>query len=345
MATRLPEPLPEEKVSRTPVAKLRQEYVRILKPYSAIITQRTLFCHKCGNFYPVANYYQNRSFASGYFPICTDCLLDMATDFDKSGNKHIDNKEKAKATAQFMDIPFLEKVYDEAIVALKSAESLRVRTAWQQMIMTITLTPEYMGKHWKDSQFTGDEYVRDPSVEVKARPQIKELFGEGFSETDYVYLQNQYDDWKARTSVDSKSQETYIVRICFKLLDIWKAQKNGKDTKELDKSLNELMAAANLQPKQNVANAATDSLTFGQLIEKWELEKPIPEPDEEFKDVNNIGRLVKVYFAGHLAKALGLRNAISEEYDQEMAKYTVKKPQAAEDVKSGVYQDIFGSES
>ena len=82
-------------------------------------------------------------------------------------------------------------------------------------------------------------------------------------------MQDQYDDWTKRTQVDTKSQETYIVRICFKLLEIWKAQKQGKDTSNLDKSLNDLMAAANLQPKQNVSNAASDSVPFGHMIEKW----------------------------------------------------------------------------
>ena len=104
------------------------------------------------------------------------------------------------------------------------------------------------------------------------------------------------------------------------------------------------MAAANLQPKQNVTSAASDSLTFGQLIEKWETEKPIPEPDEEFKDVNNIGRLIRIFFAGHLSKALGLKNSYSEEYETEMDRYTVRKPEEQEDKVSDVYQEIFGKD-
>ena len=191
--------------------------------------------------------------------------------------------------------------------------------------------------------FTADDdgYMFDTNR--RARKEIKKLFGLGFSEMDYLYLQDQYDDWRARTQVDSKSQETYVMQICLQLLDIDKDRKAGKDVTSKLKTLDTLMNSAKLQPKQNVNNAATDSLTMGQLIEKWEQEKPIPEPDPEFKDVNGIGRLIRVYFAGHLARALGLKNSYSEEYEEEMKKYTVESPQAKEGDSSDTYQQIFGS--
>ena len=115
-------------------------------------------------------------------------------------------------------------------------------------------------------------------------------------------------------------------------------------TKKLD-ALDKLMNAANLQPKQNVSNSANDSLTFGQLIEKWENEKPIPEPTEEFKDVDGIGKYIRVWFTGWLSKALGLRaNVFTKEYDDEISKYTVVKPDADdENTSDEVYEQIFGT--
>ena len=35
--------------------------------------------------------------------------------------------------------------------------------------------------------------------DVKARAEIKKIFGRGLSEDDYLFLQDQYDDWRART--------------------------------------------------------------------------------------------------------------------------------------------------
>ena len=176
--------------------------------------------------------------------------------------------------------------------------------------------------------------------------EIIKLFGSGFTTEDYLYLQDQYDDWCARTQVDSKSQQTYIVRICFKLLDIYKAQKAGKETSKLDDSLNNLLGAANLQPRQNVGNASTDSLTFGQLIERWEQEDPILIP-EEYVDVDNLSKYVDVWFKGGLSRALNLDNGYSKEYDEYIDQYTVKPPEyMGDDGESdeNIYTKIFGAE-
>ena len=127
-------------------------------------------------------------------------------------------------------------------------------------------------------------------------------------------------------------------------MDIYKAQKSGKDTEKLDKSLNDLLLAANLQPRQNVGNASTDSLTFSQLISKWELERPIPTPDPELCDVSGIGKKIRVWFGGWLANAIGLDVPQSQEYLDEVNKYTVTKPSIEEkEGSSAIYQKMYGS--
>ena len=202
---------------------------------------------------------------------------------------------------------------------------------------------DYRSKKFADSVFLDeDEQTLQLTSKRKPRKEIIKLFGSGFTTEDYLYLQDQYDDWCARTEVDSKSQQTYIVRICFKLLDIYKAQKAGKDTEKLDKSLNDLLAAANLQPRQNVGNASTDTLTFSQLISKWELEKPVPTPDPELCDVSGIGKIIRVWFGGWLANALGLDVPQSQEYLEEVEKYTVTKPSVEEkEGSSAIYQKML----
>ena len=216
----------------------------------------------------------------------------------------------------------------------------------QQFIVMLKSLPNWTGFSFSDSVFLNeDDEIINLTSKRKPRKEIIKLFGSGFTTEDYLYLQDQYDDWCARTEVDSKSQQTYIVRICFKLLDIYKAQKSGKDTEKLDKSLNELLAAANLQPRQNVGNAATDSLTFSQLIQKWELEKPIPQPDPELCDVSGIGKKIRVWFGGWLANALGLDVPQSQEYLEEVEKYTVTKPNIEEkEGSSAIYAKMYGSE-
>ena len=346
MAT-LMQPKTETEIRKLGVANVRTEYVKLAENYNKIINNDIFYCHKCNSFYVADAFYSDNRYSSGLYPICKKCLLDEATDFDKDTRQHIDNRDKTVEVFHQLNLPFIENLYEDALQNLKDKMGEKMRgTAYQQLLVQIKSLPQYNKKTWKDSIFKKEDTVLSTEDDRKPRPEIIKLFGSGFTNEEYLYLQDQYDDWCARTQVDSKSQQTYVVRICFKLLDIWNAQRQGKDTTKLDDSLDKLMAGANLQPRQNVSNAATDSLTFGQLIEKWEQERPIPEPSPEFKDVDGIGKYIRVWFTGWLCKALGLKaNVFTREYDAEIAKYSVTKPELTEEGNSDeIYSQLFGAE-
>ena len=345
---RMLDPLTDDELKKTTVVNLRKEYKKIADIYRKIVNEELVYCPHCGQWKKVdtAFYSSDRSPDGIEHYACRECLIDLCTDRDKDGNR-IDNKEKTIDTFKKLDWYFDEKVYNEQLVKISERTGEKVRgTAVQQFIVMLKSLPNWTGYCFSDSVFLNeDDDIINLTSKRKPRKEIIKLFGSGFTTEDYLYLQDQYDDWCARTEVDSKSQQTYIVRICFKLLDIYKAQKSGKDTEKLDKSLNELLAAANLQPRQNVGNAATDSLTFSQLIQKWELEKPIPQPDPELCDVSGIGKKIRVWFGGWLANALGLDVPQSQEYLEEVEKYTVTKPNIEEkEGSSAIYAKMYGSE-
>lgn len=338
--------LTPDEVKRAGVAQIREQYNALAVNYNKLIEGHLLFCHACNEFHPEESFYSDKRYASGYYPECKKALLLQATDYDKKTNKYSDNREKTMAVFRKLDLPFIESVYQSALSSVQAEAGEKIRqTAYQQMLVMVKSLPNWRGMTWKDSDYDNEEVVEFEGNR-HARKEIKKIFGSGFSESDYVFLQDQYDDWRARTQVDSKSQETYVMQICLQLLDIDKDRKNGKDVSNKLKALDILMNAANLQPKQNVANAATDSLTFGQLIEKWEQEKPIPEPAPEFKDVDGIGTYIRVWFTGHLAKALNLKNAFSQEYDDYIKTYTVSKPEVQEEGRADdIYNSIFGKDN
>lgn len=329
--------------------KAVKDYAKKLsETYRKILEGDYVYCHGCNEFHSSTNFYNDKRFASGLYPLCKKQLTDMATDYDKKEKIRVDNREKTIKVFQILDIPFIDSVYQSALQTTQEAVGEKNRsTAFQHTLTIVKSLPQYKGMTFENSEF-GDLGNPDDEQLSKRKPrkEIVKLFGSGFSNEDYLYLQDQYDDWCARTQVDSKSQQTYVAQICLQLLDIYKDRKSNKDvTKKLD-ALDKLMNSANLQPKQNVSNAATDSLTFGQLIEKWEEEKPIPEPSEEFKDVDGIGKYIRVWFTGWLCKALGLKaNIFTEEYDEEISKYTVTKPDELEDNgATDIYDRLFGNE-
>ena len=266
----------------------------------------------------------------------------------KKDDEPNETKESVQEMLRLMDLPYIDSFYEDCCKGAWDEAKERNRSSpFSTYNTALRSLPQYRGLKWKDSEFGAEGSAEDEQLSKrKPRREIIKLFGSGFSTEDYLYLQDQYDDWCSRTQVDSKSQQTYVAQICMQLLDIYKDRKAGRDvTKKLD-ALDKLMNSAKLQPKQNVDNSATDALTFGQLIEKWENEKPIPEPSEEFKDVDGIGKYIRVWFTGWLSKALGLRaNVFTEEYDEEIAKYTVTKPEEYEEGTSDdIYDRLFTTE-
>lgn len=333
------------------MAAVREAYNRLARDYNRIIDGNLFYCHKCNTFYPSESFYSDRRYASGLFPICKRCLTEEALDYDKETNSYVDNREKTKRVFQMMDLPFLDDLYKS--VANTAAEQLNERnrqTAYAYMITCIKSLPQYSGLTFADSIFD-EELEEDAQVNENSRiyKQAKKRFGTGYSPQDLIFLETEYQDWVNRYTCENKAQEILFKRICFKELEIDKAQRSGRDTKELDKTLQELMASLSVKPSQSNSNALTEAKTFGQLIEKWEDEwdggKPIPEPDEDFRDVDKIGKLVDVFFKGHLAKMMGLKNGFSRLYENFISKYTVKQPQYDEDSDSeAIFNQIFGKE-
>lgn len=345
---RLRPALTQDEVKKTGVAEIRKKYNELATEYNRILDGKLFYCHSCNEFHSADAFYIDRKYASGFFPICKKCLLKTACDYDKKTDTYTDNRDKTMHVLQMMDLPYIDSIYQSALdSAAKDYQDKHRATAWQSYITMIKSLFQYKGLKWKDSEFPAD-YVNEDDEEInensRTLKQAKKRFGDGYSNTDLMFLESEYQDWIKRYACENKAQEILFKRICFKELEIEKAQRSGKDTKELDKTLQDLMGSMSLKPNQNNSNALTEAKTFGQLIQKWEDEKPIPEPEDEFKDVDKIGLYLDVFFKGHLSKMMGLKNAFSETYDRFMKKYTVTKPEYDEDSDSEeLFNKIFGS--
>jgi hypothetical protein len=329
------------------VEALRSAYSDLADQMDRIERAEIIRCPVCGEFYDCNKFYVHQEYATHVFPICKECLLQMATEYDPRSKTRVDSRQKVIQIFSMFDMPFYESMWRKCVENIKSGNINRGKTAFQQMMVSIMGLPHYQKQHFSDSSFNAesDELGYEFETNRQARAEIKKLFGAGYTEGEYIFLQDQYDDWRARTQVDSKSQETYVVQICSQLLDIDKDRKAGKDVSNKLKTLDTLMNSANLQPKQNVNNAAIDSLTMGQMIEKFENERPIPEPDPEFRDVNRIGKYIRVWFSGWLAKAMGFKNVNTKECEDYIKQYQVENPSQVQDEESEeIYSTLFGKE-
>lgn len=301
-------------------------------------TKEKYVCFYCGNEYVDTNYYKSNSIFYGNIgkiPYCKQCIEKFYQHFhNKYTNEGCLTPEKKaiQRLCMIFDIYYREDVYDSSMNKIK--ESNMNISPMAQYMKTIQLQQYNRNNETYENTIIEAEQesfamasISNISDETTVDQGTKDFFGNGFTDEDYNFLKREYDDWTARHECNTKAQEEVFKRICFKQLEILKATRKGEDTKNLDATFQNLLDTAKLQPKQNSGDATAENQTLGTLIDKWENERPLPEIDEELKDVDKIGLYIDTFFKGHTCKMLGEKNAYSNLYSSMMKKFTVDKPE------------------
>ena len=310
-------------------------------------------CFYCGKEYVETNYYNSISefyVNTKKIPYCKQCIKKLFDHFvERYTNEGCEDPEKkaVRRLCMAFDINFNEKAYEEAVGdARKRKMNISAMNAYMKRAQLIP----HRNRTYDDtiSEEENYKYVINESSDMVNESEIddatKNFFGNGFNDEDYRFLKKEFDDWTARHECKTKAQEEVFKRLCFKQLEILKATRSGEDTKNLDDTFQKLLDTAKLQPKQNARDAMSNAQTFGTLIDKWENERPLPEIDEELRDIDKIGWYIDVFFRGHLSKMMGLKNGLSNLYTKFIKQYTVEKPEYKDEENSEVLFDaIFGN--
>lgn len=328
-----------------------------LKKKEAIATPDKMNCLRCNDLLSRDTFYDSDSElyqAVGKIPYCLKCLDEMfaiyAKHYKKLGFKNCERKA-IERLCMALDLYYYDNVYDSAVKEGDKypdtpliARYIKQAKLYQYRKYNYNKTIE---KRFNEAKSAVSVMNMDVLDEEKKREEIvkaEKFFGNGFEEDDYLYLYEQYCDWTTRHECETKSQEEMFKQICFTQLDLLKAKRMGADTKDLSFTLLKQMEAAKLQPKQNASETVADTQTFGTLIDKWENTRPIPEIDEDLRDVDKIGWYIDVFFRGHLAKMMGLKNGLSNLYTKFIEKFTVKKPEYKDNEDGeALFDTIFGN--
>ena len=344
----------DDEIKRLTVNSVKTAYHDLALDYNHLLNLDYIYCPHCGKWKSTngnSNFYRSNKSKSGFEHFaCKSCILDLCTDVDPKTGARTDNREKTINTFRQLNWKFSESDYNAQLQTINEGVGEKIRgTAVQNLIVMVASLPQYKNKTYKDSEFAIDDIENNSEentrIVQKTIKSAKKRFGNNYSNEELMYLETEYQDWINRYPCENKGQEVLYKQICFIELNIDKAQKEGKDTKDLLKSLQDVMSSLQIKPSQNNSNALTEAKTFGQLIAKWETEKPIPEPDEDFKDVDGISDFVDIFMRGHLAKMMGLKNGYSEKYDSYIEQYSAKKHEYTEDETSqSMYDQIFGGD-
>lgn len=342
-------PLSEEEVKKTGVANIRIEYNKIAKDYNRIIENDILLCPKCNTWQKAeTSFYFDKEYATNRYPVCKRCIQMMVEQRKTDREEPNETKESVIAVCKKMNRVFDENFYNECVKgALDGVKEKNRQSPFATYITAIQSLPQWKNKFFEDSVFLENNEQSEEDIKENSRiiKSARKRFGVEYSLSDLYFLESQYEDWVQRYTCENKAQELLFQRIAHTQLAIEKAQKSGKDTDKLDKTLQDLMASNAIKPSSSNSSSYSDAKTFGQLIELWEESKPIPEVEEEFKDVDNIGLYTDVFYRGHLAKMMGLKNGYSSLYDSYMDKYRAKKKTYEEEENSeALFDQIFGGQ-
>lgn len=250
----------------------------------------------------------------------TYCQRLGLTSAKKNGSSYVDTiidsmeqQEKDAAALEQWQIEFKQYAMEEAKAACqREIDELKLKIA------ELENRPYFEAESVEDGDDASDSSIPEELIH---------RFGNGFTKEEYEYLQAQYEDWLDCYDCDTKIQEELFKNICVAQLNIMKAQHTeGGDIAKATKAFNDLVLMANIAPKQQ-KNVLSEEDTFGTLIERWEKEEPIPEPDPAWKDVDGIKKYISTWFFGHLCKMFGIKNDWANMYEEEIAPYTAHPPE------------------
>lgn len=286
-------------------------------------------CKCCNKPKKLDDYYSSSSFFmknNGRVHVCKQCIWEYV----EPVKKNFYDMAKVEQALRMIDKPFLRDLWESSVT-----ESDKKNGEYFKTYMKNLALPHNRELSWNDSEFKERKIETIEDLEVSdveySKDDIDSLtsfFGKGLSIEDYIWLNEEYQDFLNRYECDSKGMEMLIKQICLTELDIEKRRANNEKVDAQLKTLQDLLGSSNLKPVQETGANSVEQETFGTLIKKYENERPIPEPDEKWKDVDGITKYIKVFFTGHLARMLGKKDEdLEKDYWEEMEKFTVKEPE------------------
>ena len=314
------------------------------------INSEKAICTKCGIAYSRRKGYFPVSYAVlykgiGYMPICKTCIDDMYNGYlSQCGSA----KDAVRQMCRKLDLFWSEKIYEQVE---KKSSPRSMMTQYIAKINTVTYagkcydnTLSEEGSLWSfeyrpadsiqqdtDNEVTNAEADTETTDDYQITDEMITRWGSGLDPDNYKELEARWNYWSGAFpgGFPDRSTEALICQICSLEIDINRARASGKAVDKMIQTLNVLLGSANLKPvqkKQDEMDSALSSTPLGVWLYRYENKRPLPEIDDQLKDVNGIRKYVFTWM-GHLCKMLGLKNAYSQLYEAEVNRLRVERPE------------------
>lgn len=305
-------------------------------------------CTRCGTRYPKRKGNFAVSYAAMYrgigtLSVCKNCVDAMYTQYFQQARKPEDAIRQvcrkldlyyddaiyqsvvAKSVPRTLIDQYLQKLSQQRYNGMSYDDTLiKENTMWQFGIAEERQEP--VGLEEPEPVIEPEPDPVDPPIEVDQA--LIDFWGDGLDAESYEALQKRYEEWRGDGTFDIAT-EMLVKQICLTELDIAKDRADGRSPEKDIQILNSLMGSANLKPAQQQKTDEAQALAevpLGVWLYRYENERPLPEVDEELKDVNHVQKYVFTWM-GHLCKMLGIKNAYTDLYEEAIEKYSVLKPE------------------
>lgn len=287
-----------------------------------------------GSFYK-SNSILHRA-TDGYIPICKRCLEDLWNAYRKALGS---DEDATRRLCMKIDAYWSDSTYQSMVE--KHTTKTPVKFGEYMRILSIYT---FRGKTY-DTTLDEEADMRRPVVdfgeyeesgEIEATPEQIRIWGAGFDPLFYRELDQKYDYWTEDIDVDEmdKATESLIRQICIQEVILARDAAAGKAVDRTAKVIDSLLGSLNLKPVQKQqpvvddgVDAVTEKTPFGMWIRRIEDDRPIPEPSEEFADVDHLKDYLQTWFVGGLCNMMRVPNKFSDKFEEAMMEYTVEKPE------------------
>lgn len=321
-------------------------------------------CRMCGTAYGKLNGYFYKSYSQlyrgvGYLPICKGCLDFL---YDGYLAKCNSPRDAVRQVCRKLDLYWDDGLYARAE---KDGSARTIMTSYLTKLNTYKNT----GKSYDDTlekenalwnfanQRSIEQEARETSIaeetaakeesELEVDEDIRQMWGAGYTNSMYLELEQRRRYWmeqlvKEGVDVNNVGTQALLRQIVSSELDINKSRAAGEDVDKKVNTFKSLLSDAMLKPSQKKDDdSSIDKTPLGVWAWRYEHLRPLPEVDEEFKDVNGIRRYITIWLKGHLAKMLGLRNSFSQMYEDEIKRLSVNKIDYEDDTDDSFLSDLF----
>ena len=315
-------------------------------------------CYKCGTEYSRHKGYFPVSYATlhkgvGYVPVCKSCIDTMYNSYLTQCN---DAKNAVRQVCRKLDLYWSDSVFE---VVSRKATTRTMMTQYIAKINTVT----YAGKSYDDTlseegtlwnfvhiNTDKTEYI-EPGVSDGAfdnsevPKEILAFWGTEYDPNMYDILEKKFAYYKESFPENAKidlGTERLLRQLCILEATIDRDNAAGRSVEKSVNTYNTLLGSLNLKPvqRQDDSDMEMSSTPLGVWLYRYENKRPLPEIDDDLKDVNGIKRYIFTWM-GHLCKMLGIKNGFSRLYEDEIQKYRIERPEQSGESDEEFYMDIL----